>query len=128
MLIIMLSIFATLLLTFGVTILAFALGNPDWYKKVWKDNIINNVPDNLVNVTVILGAVCTGLGFIFGLVALIKSEGESTRYRSVRRKKSKKKGIILIERKLKTGPSGGSYYVRRKCDRHGCKNIKIYTK
>ena len=127
MLIIMLSIFATLLLTFGVTILAFALGNPDWYKKVWKDNINNNVPDNLVNVTVILGAVCTGLGFIFGLVALIKSEGESTRYRSVRRK-HKKKGIILIERKLKTGPGGGSYYVRRKCDRHGCKNIKIYTK
>jgi len=119
--------FAILLLTFGVTILSFALGNPNWYKKMWEKNINDTAPDNLINVTVILGAVCTGLGFIFGLVCIIKSEGETRKYSRIRKKK-KQKGIILIERKLKTGPSGGSYYVRRKCDRHGCKIIKVYTK
>ena len=124
-----LLIFLTiLLLAFGVFCLIVSLGYPTWYKAKWQKDINEKIPQDLITKTTIIGATCTGVGFILGLVLLLFSDStpEKTYHRS-----KKKKGIILLKRKLKKGPGGGSYYTKRKCTGFGkskkCKMMKIYS-
>ena len=125
---ILLIFFTILLLAFGIFCLTLALGYPTWYKAKWQKDINEKIPQDLITKTTIIGATCTGVGFILGLVLLLFSDStpEKTYHRS-----KKKKGIILLKRKLKKGPSGGSYYTKRKCTGFGkskkCKMMKIYS-
>jgi len=129
-----LLIFLTILLfVFGVFCLIISLGYPTWFKNYWKKNINDSLPQDLLTKTTIIGATCTGVGFILGLVLILFSDDQSTpeTYYRTRRKK-KTPGIVLLERKLRKGPAGGSYYTKRKCTglgkRKKCKMMKIYTK
>lgn len=130
---VVLIIFSFLLLGFGLFCLIISLGYPDWYKNKWQKDINSKIPQDLVTKTTIIGAVFTCTGFMLGLIILLVADSHATpqKYHHAKKKKSKK-GIILLERKLKTGPSGGSYYTKRKCKGFGkskkCKMIKIYAK
>ena len=126
-----LLIFLTiLLLAFGVFCLIVSLGYPTWYKAKWQKDIDEKLPQDLITKTTIIGAACTGVGFIFGLVLLFFSDSSSTQ--TYHHHAKKKPGIVLLARKLKKGPSGGSYYSKGKCTGFGksrkCKMMKIYTK
>ena len=136
-----LLIFLTILLfIFGIFCLIISLGYPDWFKTFWQHNINVKLPQDLVTKTTIIGSTCTGLSLILLLIIIILFDTYSTSntcHYSHRKKKAKKakkakKGIVLLARKLKKGPSGGSYYTKRKCKglgkRKKCKMIKIYTK
>ena len=124
-----------LLFIFGIFCLIISLGYPDWFKNYWQKNINSALPQDLITKTTIIGATCTGLSFILLLVLIILFDTHSTKkktYHRTKKSKKAKKGIVLLERKLKKGPSGGSYYTKRKCQglgkRKKCKMIKIYTK
>ena len=129
-----LLIFLTiLLLAFGVFCLIISLGYPTWYKKKWQIDINEKLPQDLVTKTTIIGSVCTSVGFILGLVLLLFSDSSSTTTTKTYHHHAKKKsGIVLLARKLRKGPSGGTYYTKRKCTGFGkskkCKMVKIYTK
>jgi len=125
--------FLFLLLGFGLFCLIISLGYPDWYKSKWQKDINSKIPQDLVTKTTIIGAILTCTAFILGLVVLLFANPHSTPKKYYRAEKRKpKKGIIFLERKLKTGPSGGSYYTKKKCHGFGkskkCKMIKIYGK
>ena len=122
---IVLCIIAILLFASGTTLLVFSLGYPQWYKKVWDEHIESPVPDNLINLTTLLGAIISGIGFILMIIYIIKSETPEQKFKRAS-KTQRKKGIVLIKRKLNKGPKGGKYYVTRKCNRRGCRNIKNY--
>ena len=130
---IILTFLTILSLIFGIFCLIISLGYPEWFKNYWKQNINQKLPQDLITKTTIFGATCTGLGFILTLVLILFYDTQSTTktYRRAKRKKAKQ-GIVLLERKLKQGPSGGAYYTKRKCKglgkRKKCKMIKIYTK
>lgn len=130
---ILLIILVVLLLSFGIFCLIVSLGYPDWYKNMWKKDINKSIPQDLIAKTTIIGAICTGAGFILTLVILLISDTQSTVKTLHRAKKKKaKQGIVLVEHKLRKGPSGGSYYLQKKCTGFGkskkCKMKKIYSK
>ena len=99
---ILLILLATLLLAFGIFCFIISLGYPDWYKNIWKKDINKSIPQDLITKTTIIGATCTGAGFILTIVILLISDTQSTvkTYRRAKKKKIKQ-GIILVEHKLK---------------------------
>ena len=128
---ILLTFLTILLLASGIFCLIASLGYPTWYKAKWQQNINQKLPQDLITKTTIIGAICTGGGFILGLLLLLLSDSSSSPTYHRRRTK-KKPNIIYLARKLKKGPDGGTYYTKRKCTGFGksrkCKMMKIYTK
>lgn len=120
---------------FGLFCLIVSLGYPDWFKQFWQKNINAKLPQDLINKTTIVGAICTSLSVILLLVILTLDSGSDSDHNTHHRHSKKKKAdkdIVFLQRKLKKGPSGGSYYTKKKCTGFGkskkCKMIKIYAK
>ena len=120
---IILCIISLLLFAVGTTLLIFSLGYPVWYKQVWKDHIESPVPDNLINLTTLIGSIILSIGFILMLIYIIKSDTPDEKYK----RKKRKSNVVVLEKKLHRGPNGGRYYITRKCHKGKCHNLKNYV-
>ena len=129
------AILSFLILVFGIILIIFATALLDWYLKVWKSHIDENVSRHvLYENTVITGSVLIVVGFVGLLIIELFSQKfihkrEKHRYITThmkRQSKRKSKGnIIDIVKKTSTGPMGGKYYTRK--NRKG-KSVKVYIK
>lgn len=128
----LLNFFAFLLSGFGICFLVMSVGFPYWFKNYWQQNINSKLPQDLILKTKIIGSIFTGIGLILVIFVLLFDTHYLLKIDNHTKRKKTRQDIILIERKLKKGPLGGSYYIKKKCQglgrRKKCKMIKIYTK